>query len=357
MGDIVIKICLVVNINQQCYSLATMNHISHIAKNREILEARFQITRLIREFFWSEGFLEVETPNIVNVPGQEPYLSPIKINVQNEIGQEYSAYLHTSPEYTMKKMLAAGFGDIFSISKCYRDQESFGGLHNPEFTMLEWYRVEADMSGVMEDVGNLFDFIFKELEKFQISEYEFQNMNFRRIHMRDLWQEYVGVNLDDYLDIESLRQLFFTAYSLPPTSYTTYEDLFYRIFLNEIEPKLVEPTIVHHYPAQMAALAKISKDDPRYAERFEVYINGVELANAFTELTDSNEQLKRLKEEQSLRKDLGKEVYDIDMEFVEAVGKLSNCAGIALGVDRLVQAMLGVENIDDVLVLPMPKLF
>jgi elongation factor P--(R)-beta-lysine ligase len=341
-----------------------MTHIHHIAKNKELLEIRSHITRAIREFFWEEGFLEVETPAILRVPGQEPYLSPMKIDIHNEKNEAFSSYLHTSPEYTMKKMLAGGFENIFYLGKCFRDNESFGGLHNPEFTMLEWYRVNVDFYKIMDDIESLMQFVTKNVEcgmlNIETQIFHIPPSTFKKIHMRDLWQEHVDVNLDEYLTNESMLEL---CVELGHMSRDTclvpreerYEDLFYRIFLNHIEPKLIHPTIVHHYPSQMAALAKLSNDDPRYAERFEVYINGVEIANAFTELTDTDEQLRRLKDEQALRKSLGKDVYDIDMEFIDAVKQLPSCAGIALGVDRLVQVLTGCKNIDDVLVLPASK--
>lgn len=325
------------------------NHVDHIRNNKNNLVLRSNIIKGIREFFWSKDFLEVETPLILALPGQEPYLSPMKVEVQNERGEKYQGYLHTSPEYTMKKMLSSGFSNIFSICKCFRNNESFGGTHNPEFTMIEWYRAEADFYKIMDDVENLFAGLSHD---FGVS----KNKKFTRIHMRDLWKKYADADLDDYLDKEKMFELCVKK-NYKPGKDEKYEDLFYRIFLNEIEPKLVEPTIVHHYPAQMAALAKISDKDKNYAERFEVYVDGMEIANAFSELTDAKEQLKRLKEEQKLRRLEGKDVYDIDMEFIEALKTMPRSAGIALGVDRLVQVLGGCKNIDNVLGLPMSKMF
>lgn len=349
-----------------------MSHVTHLAKNKATLELRSQIIRLIREYFWSHEFLEVETPLILRLPGQEPYLTPMPIAIHNERGEEFKGYLHTSPEYTMKKMLAGGFEKIFSICKCFRDHESFGGAHNPEFTMIEWYRTSEDMFVLMQDVEELIAYVVKKLEKLKIENWKlFENYklkigNFRRVHMRDLWEECMGINLDDYLNREKMFELCVQK-KYNATTDESYEDLFFRIFLNEIEPKLADmgTVIVHHYPAQMAALSRLSPDDPRYAERFEVYVNGVELANAFSELTDADEQLRRLQEEQTLRRSMGKDVYDIDTEFVEALKTMPSSAGIALGVDRLVQVFAtlqqgsgqGCKNIDNVLSLPASKLF
>ena len=341
-----------------------MEHLQHLTKNKQNLQLRFEVIKLLREFFWSQGFTEVDTPNIVRHPGQEPYLSPMRVSVHDETGKEFVGYLHTSPEYTMKKMLATGWDKIFSVCKCYRDYESFGGTHNPEFTMIEWYRSGADMFNIMEDIENLFAYIAEKMQNdkdIKIQQSAISNQQFtswERITMKDLWQKYVGVNLDNYLDSKLMFNLC-QEKKYNVTEGESYEDLFYRIFLNEIEPSLGKdkPTIVYNYPAQMAALSQLSKADSRYAERFEVYIQGLELANAFSELTDSKEQLSRLKLEQEERRLLGKEVYGVDEEFISALNNLSKCSGIALGVDRLVQLFTGCQNIDDVLVLPASKLF
>lgn len=328
-----------------------MDHIIHLQNNKKNLDLRWHILRLIREFFWSQDFVEVETPILLRVPGQEPYLSPMKLQLHNERAESFTGFLHTSPEYTLKKMLAAGYEKIFSLCKVFRDYESFGGTHNPEFTMVEWYRAHENFYAIMDDVEKLFAFVFNGLEKTQ-------SLHFERLHMRDLWQQYVGVNLDDYLEKEKMFALCVER-GFTPAEGEAYEDLFYRIFLNEIEPQLATrgAVIVHHYPKQMAALSRISETEPNYAERFEVYINGLELANAFGELTDSVEQRKRLEEERELRKKLQKDVYDIDEEFVQAVGHMPPSSGIALGIDRLVQFFTSCQEIDSVIALPASKLF
>ncbi|MEK7083836.1 MAG: EF-P lysine aminoacylase EpmA [Patescibacteria group bacterium] len=352
-----------------------MSHVTHIAKQKQILDLRWNILRAIREFFWSEQFLEVETPLILRLPGQEPYLSPMRLTIHDEKNQAYDAYLHTSPEYTLKKMLAAGYTNIFSLCKTFRDYESFGGLHNPEFTMIEWYRANADFYVLMDDVEKLFDYIVKKLETARPpasslagevgrgnwklkNNSQFLISNFQRVHMRDLWQKYIGVNLDEYLTRETMFELCVKK-GYTPKNDEQYEDLFYRIFLNDIEPKLKDlgGVIVHHYPLPMASLSRPSTTDIGYAERMEVYVNGMELANGFSELTDAAEQKKRLEEEQERRKAMGKDDFDIDEDFIEAVGMMPPSAGIALGIDRLVQVFGDCKNIDDVLVLPAAKLF
>lgn len=324
-----------------------MGHLLHLRKNKKQLELKFAVLKLIREWFWSHGFIEVEAPSIVRLPGQEPNLSPAPLVIHNERGELFTGCLHTSPEYTMKKMLAAGWDKIFYLGKCFRDYESFGGHHNPEFTMLEWYRTNADFCEIMEDAQSLFNFILENLER---------NFKFKKIEMRDLWRDFVNVDLDEYLGREKMFELCKGA-GFKPGKDESYEELFYRIFLNKIEPNLKGPMIIYHYPAEMASLARLSPADPRYAERFEVYFNGIELANAFSELTDAEEQKRRLLSEQEQRRKAGKEVYDIDYEFIEALKSMPESAGIALGVDRLVMILGGCKNIDDVVVLPSSEIF
>jgi len=348
-----------------------MSHILHISKNKQNLEIRFAIIRLMREFFWSQGFTEVETPLILRLPGQEPNLSPMKISVHDENGKTFDGFMHTSPEYAMKKMMTCGFDNIFSVCKCFRDYESFGGTHNPEFTMVEWYRAHKDFYALMDDTEQMVKYIVEGLKKLNIlrpiggSTVEAERLkdykigDFRRMHMRDVWKEYVGVNLDDYLELEPMKKLCVErGYDFKEDVH--YEDFYYRIFMNDIEPHLGmdAPTFVHHFPTCMASLSKISTEDPRYAERFEIYIDGIELANAFTELTNADEQKDRLLHERAQRKEMGRDVFDIDEEFIDALrAGMPDSTGIALGVDRLVQILTGCKNINDVLVLPMEKLF
>lgn len=222
--------------------------------------------------------------------------------------------------------------------------------------MVEWYRVNESFEKLMGDVEEMFKYFEQKLNG-NLTEIKRKLGVWTRVSMKELWEKFADVDLDNYLEKEKMFGLCVEKkYNVKKDE--SYEDLFYRIFLNEIEPKLtgMGGVIVHHYPAQMAALSRLSPIDPRYAERFEVYINGLELANAFSELTDAAEQLKRLKEEQALRQKLGKDVYEIDMEFIEALKTMPPSAGIALGVDRLVQVFTSCENIDNVIVLPISKL-
>lgn len=333
-----------------------MSHLEHLLINKRNLEARFSILKNIRSFFDQENFIEVESPLIVKYPGQEPNLSPVELNVMNERQEKFPAFLHTSPEYTMKKMLAAGFDKIFFLGKCFRNEESFGGTHNPEFTMIEWYRAGVGLEKIMDDVENLFNFVSEEIfvQKIISGKLIF---HFERLSMKELWLECVQVNLDDYLDRENLLKLC-QSKNYNPSVDENYETLFYRIFLNEIEPKLKNRNIIiYNYPAVMASLSRVAEDAPGYAERFEAYIDGIEICNAFGELTDGQEQKRRLLQEREERKKQGKTVFDIDEEFISALDKMPASSGIALGVDRMVMVLLACQNINNVIPLPASELF
>ena len=327
-----------------------MSHVTHLLTHKSVLDKRFAIIKATREWFWEQGFTEIEAPIVLASPDQEPTLTIMKTTVLNERGEAFAGYLHTSPEYTMKKMLAAGFDKIFCLGKVFRNQESFGGTHNPEFTMVEWYRTQVDFYTIMDDVEQLCASVLAKVNK--------PEWQFTRYHMRDLWQKFVGVNLDEYLTLDTMRALC-ESRGYKPAANEGYEDVFYRIFLNEIEPELAKMTavIIHHYPLPMAALSRQSEKEIGYAERFEVYIKGIELANAYSELTGAGEQRARLNAEKNKRIAQGKDLFPIDEDFIEAVGEMPNAAGIALGIDRLVQAVLDIDNINAILPLSAANLF
>lgn len=343
-----------------------------IKKEKFILRAK--ILSLIRDFFYQEGFLEVETPSLVRLPGMEPHLDPMRVDLLDGAGKKIKGYLITSPEYAMKKLLVAGFSKIFQICKSFRGGEMADNLHNPEFTILEWYRARADYHDIMRDVENLTVYIAYNLyrkararlkiknEKLKII-YQGQTINLTppwpRLTVREVFQKYANVELDRVLNRASIAKVAkMKGYKVSADD--RFDDIFFKIFLSEIEPKLGKgrPIILMDWPAQMAALSKKKNNDPRYSERFEVYIAGLELGNAFSELTDWREQKKRLVAEKKLRKKLGKDVYDIDGDFIEAlkVG-MPPSAGIAMGVDRIVMLFTNAKSIEEVLFFPSNQFF
>jgi len=324
---------------------------------------RAKIKDLIREFFKKRGFLEVETPILVKYPGMEPYLSPISLKFRDEKNKTYKGFLITSPEYSLKKMLAAGFEKIFEITKAFRQEESFGPLHNPEFTILEWYRMKADYFDIMKDTEELIYFLVKKIYKRDYFYYQNQKIDvslpFQRISLKEAFLKFSGINLDKTKDINYFYKIVKEkGYEISKKE--DQNDLFSLIFLNEIEPNLdkSKPVFLYDYPLYQGALAKRKSKKSFYVERFELFIGGLEIANAFSELLDYKEQLKRLKEEQKLRKKLKKEFIEIDKGFINALKSgIPPTGGIALGVDRLEMLLLDIKDINELLSFPAKQMF
>ncbi len=321
---------------------------------KDIYQKRLTITRLIREFFWSQNFLEADTPIALALPGQEPYLDPVDVAFRDPVGKMVNFRLQTSPEFAMKKLLAAGFPRLFQIAKCFRNGEAFGdGTHNTEFTMIEWYRAPGTLSEIMDDTEALFKYVTARLEcanlvygKTVVS----ANVGFERKTMKQLWQEYLSVNLDDYLETDALKQLASTK-GYAPEAVDEYEDVFFKLFLNHIEPHLgrERPLFVYDYPHRLCSLSRVCDHDPRYAERAELYVAGLEIANGFGELTDAAEQKARLEADKARRQSLGKPTWPVDPEFIAALPHIAGPAGgIALGVDRMVLLCTGARDLEQV---------
>jgi len=335
----------------------------------------------IRDFFALEGFVEIETPLLVRAPGMESNLSPFKTTLADHRGKKFDGYLITSPEYSCKKMLAAGMEKIFSLGKVFRNEEPFSSnsgeliTHNPEFTMLEWYRVNTDYVKLMDDTERLVRFCAEKVAssfRGADSDEESQRHNealgslaslgmtekpWLRISVKEAFAQ-IGLNLDQILTRDTMAKAALDkGYAV--SSNDSFDDCFFKIFLTEIEPGLGldRPTILCDYPVQMAALSRAKPSDPRYAERFEVYAGGLELANAFSELTDPVEQRKRLEEERKLRGAVGKDQPPVDDDFIAAVREMPPSAGIALGVDRLVMLLAGARSIEDVMLFPASEIF
>ncbi|MBI2443665.1 MAG: EF-P lysine aminoacylase GenX [Candidatus Magasanikbacteria bacterium] len=322
---------------------------------RQLLEQRWLILRLVREWFWSRNFAEVQTPLAVRHAGQEPYLNPVSLTLQDAAGAPYPLQLHTSPEYSLKKLLAAGFPRIFEITKTFRDGEDIRGLHHPEFTLLEWYRAPGTLAELMDDTEGLFKAIGEKLGAPTVGisgESTSVKGAWKKKTMRALWQEWLDADLNNLLTREALAE-FARARGYAVTAGDAYEDIFFKIFLDKIEPRLGReaPLFVYDYPSQMASLSRLSPRDPRYAERFELYIGGVEIANAFGELLDAEEQLRRLEADQAHRQKLGKPTWAVDQDFIAALrsGIPAPAAGIALGIDRMVLLFTGARGIEEVI--------
>ena len=315
------------------------------------LRKRAKIIAGIRRFFDEKGFVEVETPLMVPQPGMEPHLEAFQTTYEMR-----QFYLHTSPEYAMKRLLAAGFERIYQICKVFR-HEPVGRMHTPEFTMLEWYRAYADYTDIMVDTEYLIAGLATDLygeSVVRTGQYAVDlTPPWERISVREAMLRYAGIRADPYSD---------TAAFIRQAGHSTVDKddppdvAFFKVFLDRVEPHLgvQKPVILYDYPAPMAALAKRKYDAPDLAERFEVYIAGVELCNAFTELNDPDEQRQRLEEEIAQRVREGNPAYPIDECFLSALEYgMPPSGGIALGVDRLIMLLTGASSIGEVMAFPM----
>ena len=318
------------------------------------LRKRARIIAGIRRFFDEKGFVEVDTPLMVPQPGMEPHLEAFQTTYEMR-----QFYLHTSPEYAMKRLLAAGFERIYQICKVFR-HEPVGRMHTPEFTMLEWYRAYADYTHIMVDTEYLIAGLATDLHGEPVVRTDQCAVDltppWERLTVREAMLRYAGIAADPYSETAAfIRQAGHSTVDRddPP------DVAFFKVFLDRVEPHLgvQKPTILCDYPAPMAALAKRKSSAPDLAERFEVYIAGVELCNAFTELNDPDEQRQRLEEEAAQRVREGNSAYPVDECFLSALEYgMPPSGGIALGVDRLIMLLTGASSIGEVMAFPMSDL-
>lgn len=293
-----------------------------LTRRKETLRGRGTIIQEIRRFFIKGGYLEVDTPLRIPAPAPESYIEAIPSG---------RWFLHTSPELCMKRMLAAGYERIFQICRCWRDGER-GIRHLPEFTMLEWYRIDADYRDLMSECEALIRSVIHVLGhdgsiRYQGMDVEI-NEPWEKLTVSEAFIRYNGMTMAEALET----------------------DQFDEIMVRDIEPRLGfgKPTFIYDYPAERGTLARISKDNPAVAERFELYIGGLELANAFSELTDAQEQRARFVQESTIRASMNRTTYPLPEKFLDELSDMPPSAGIALGVDRLVMVLLDLSSIDEV---------
>ena len=327
---------------------------------REVARARSRLQAEVRRHLGSRGWDEVETPCLVPAPGMEPHIQAFEVPFAPEGGgPPHPLYLHTSPEYAMKRLLAEGFERIFQLARVFRNGE-LSATHNPEFTMLEMYRAGADHRGIMADLEELVAACARALDPAGAPRGRFRGLEldlaapFERVTVADAFAQ-AGVDLAGCGgDAGRLRAEGRRRGIDPGPDGEGFDDAFFRIFLEAVEPGLGRrrPVYLVDWPASMAALARISADDPRWAERFELYAAGLELANGFAELNDAAEQRRRLVEERGLRARLGRPTYPIDERFLEAVGRMPDAGGVALGLDRLLVLLTGASSVAEVLLFP-----
>jgi len=334
--------------------MVTWRELKDNPRLKNVFDKKMDAVKAVRDFFWENGFKEAITPTALVSTDQEKYFDPIPVYFHEPNGQEHRLFLATSPEIGLKKLLAAGWTKIFQILQVFRDYEEFGNTHNPEFTMIEWYRGPGTYWEIMDDVENLYKYVAKKLgvERLKYKEREIEIFTkWDRISMKELWQKHVGIDLDEYLTAEKMKQLAKDrGYQVKDDD--TYESNFYKIFLNEIESKLGvdRPVFVYSFPALLASLCQDDPEHEGYVERFEFYVNGLELGNAYGELNDGKLQAQHLNENFEFRKKIGKMFYPVDEDFNQAVGQgMPKAGGIAIGIDRMIMLMTGAKDINEVI--------
>ena len=293
-----------------------------LSRRRKALEQRARILHEIRQFFIKHDYLEVETPYRIPAPAPEAYINAIASG---------SWFLHTSPELCMKRLLAAGYGKIFQICRCWREGER-GNQHIPEFTLLEWYRSGIDYRGLMEECETLIQTVAAVIglgEKITYRDKE--------IDLSKTWER---ISVSEA----------FECYSKSSPIEAMERNLFDEILIQNIEPRLGigKPTFIYDFPAERGALARLKSENPTVAERFELYIGGLEIANGFSELVDREEQRRRFHLENAIRRQMAKPIYPMPEKFLTELGNMPPSAGIAVGIDRLVMVLLNAPTIDEV---------
>jgi len=289
-----------------------------LARKRRNLEKRARITQVIRAFFIESGYLEVETPLLI--PGNAP-------EVHIDAVPAGDGYLQTSPELCMKRLLAAGYKKIFQLSHCWRQSER-GRRHLPEFSMLEWYRADADYRDLQGDCERLLQRLCPQGGLSWQGHSVKLSGSWPRLTVAEAFAAHASLSLEQALQ----------------------QDRFDELLSAEVEPQLglEQPVFLVDYPARLAALARLSADNPAVAERFELYIAGLEVANAFSELTDPVEQAARFSADEATRRNLGKSPYPAPEKFLAELPGMPAAAGIALGLDRLVMLCCDAGTIDEI---------
>ncbi len=328
------------------------------ADKRHFLEARGRIKSALRSWFDAGGFSEVETAQLQVSPGNETHLHALATYVLSPDGTPTPMYLHTSPEFACKKLLAAGETQIYDFARVFRNREA-GRLHATEFTMLEWYRANTSWQTIMDDTLAIVRICATAVPT-QTLKWRGQSVSMDAppiyLTLADAFSKYAQIDLMVTLTDggEGIRELLADQAhktDIRTSIDDTWSDIFSKILVAKIEPYLglTAPTFLTHYPACEAALARRSPTDPRVSERFELYVCGVELANGFGELTDPHEQRVRFEADMAAKLAIYGETYPIDEDFLAALSIMPPASGVALGFDRLVMLATGARTINDVL--------
>ncbi len=327
-------------------------HPESLAARLPALHRRARLAAAVRAFFDARGYVEVETPYAVTAPGEEVHLRAFATERVSPTGDRARRWLHTSPEFAMKRLLVGGAGRIFQLARVWRNGEG-SDLHAPEFTMLEWYRPAGTLADLMDETEALCRAVLPPAVSCRGTACDLAT--FERLSVGEAFLRYVGA---DVLATEGDAPALAAAAGERLREGESWEDLFFHLLLARVEPAIGRdrPTFLTHWPASQAALARRDPADPRVAERFELFICGMELANAFVELTDAAEQRVRFEADRARRHRLyGEPDWPLDEDFLAALAHgMPEAAGIALGFDRLAMLAAGADRIDQVLWLPPP---
>jgi lysyl-tRNA synthetase class 2 len=326
---------------------------------RPFLLARNRISTAFRAWFGAKNFMEVETAILQASPGNEAHLHAFATELVSPDASKTRLYLHTSPEFAAKKLLAAGEKRLFTFARVFRNRER-GTLHHPEFTMLEWYRADEPYGVLIDDCAALLaaaaeaagaksvSFRGREADPFAAPE---------RLTVADAFRRHAGIDLLATVDDREALAAAAKGQGVRVADDDTWADVFSRILVERIEPNLGigRATVLDEYPVSEAALARPTAHDRQVAERFELYVCGVEIANAFGELTDPAEQRRRFEDEMAEKQRVHGERYPLDEDFLAALGHMPPASGIALGFDRLVMLATGAQRIEQVLWTPVAE--
>ncbi len=339
-------------------------HPQRFAGRLDRLRARARVKTAVRAYFADAGFTEVETPVLQTSPGNETHVGALATALTAPDGEAQPLYLNTSPEFACKKLLAAGMKRLFTLAPVFRDRER-GRLHHPEFTMLEWYRADGSLDDIAADCAALLRAAAKAADTRLLRHGVAQADPFappEAISVVEAFRRYADIDLADMLPdaADGFERLATAvrALGLRVAVDDTWSDLFSKAMSAAVEPHLGigRATLLTRYPASEAALARLCPDDPRFAERFELYACGVELANAFGELRDPVEQRRRFEAAEAERARIYGNRYPVDEDFLQALETMPDACGIALGFDRLVMLVTGAPHVEDVLWLPVAEL-
>lgn len=294
----------------------------------------------LRSYFSQNDFLEVQVPPIVTNPGMEAHLHPFQLKSKH-LNKDLELYLHTSPEFYMKKLLSEGLENIYNISFSYRDEPD-SDTHRKQFLMLEWYRANTDYNIIKADCDNIITKSYQAFDK--VSPHR------QLVTVDELFEEYLGFSILNFLDVNDLKEKIKCDYPqllIEDKKLWPWEDYFFLLFLNKIEPnfKAIPYLMVDLFPAPLSALSTIDKNDPRLCHRFEIYLNGVEVANCFNELTDFEEQKSRFQIESDKKESLYHyKLPEADVLYKALTKGIPPSSGIALGVERLLHSITNEES-------------